>query len=355
MDRYELRREDYSLSEDQLDLQNAYAKFFETHCTHETVHAAEPEGFDRDLWERLCATGATTMALPERAGGDGATLVDLTLVAEEVGRYLAPVPWIDHVCAARLLACLDVQELAAIASGKRIVGLDPHLGNVTGSRLIPTASIADDLIVRDGDDIVLLTFDPVPERIENLGKLPMAWVDPADAAHRKVLASGPTAIAALGRALDEWRLLTGSALVGLVEQTMRIAAEFAKNRYTLGVPISSLQGISHPLANMAITVEGGRALARKAAWFLDNEPQVRPELAGAAFVFMTEEASRAATMAVHVQGGLGVSTEAAASSYLVRARGWSLAGGDPATTARHVAQVVVEKRSADADAALAAV
>ncbi|MFD6895163.1 acyl-CoA dehydrogenase family protein [Rhodococcus sp. NPDC060086] len=365
MDRYELRREDYSLSEDQLDLQNAYAKFFETHCTNEAVRAAEPEGFDRALWERLCATGATTMALPEQAGGDGATLVDLTLVAEELGRYLAPVPWIDHVCAARLLACLDAPELDEIVSGKRIIGLDPHLGDVTGRRLIPTASIADDLIVRDGDDIVLLTFDPIPERVENLGKLPMAWVDPADATHRKILASGPTASTAFGRALDEWRLLTASALVGLVEQSMRIAAEFAKTRYTLGVPISSLQGISHPLANMAIAVEGGRALARKAAWFLDNEPEVRPELAGAAFVFMTEEASRAATMSVHVQGGLGVSTEAAASAYLVRARGWSLAGGDPADTARHVAQVVVKKRSAQspvaplapagADAALAAV
>ncbi|TCN49773.1 alkylation response protein AidB-like acyl-CoA dehydrogenase [Rhodococcus sp. SMB37] len=355
MDRYELRREDYSLSEDQLDLQNAYAKFFETHCTIETVHANEADGFDRALWERLCATGATTMALPEEAGGDGATLVDLTLVAEEVGRYLAPVPWIDHVCAARLLARLDIDELGVIASGKHIVGLDPHLGDRTGRRLTPTASIADDLIVRDGDDVVLLTFDPAPERVENLGKLPMAWVDPADAPHRTVLASGPTAIAEWGRALDEWRLLTASALVGLVEQTMRIAAEFAKTRYTLGVPISSLQGISHPLANMAIVVEGGRALARKAAWFLENEPDVRPELPGAAFVFMAEEAPRAATMAVQVQGGLGVSTEAAASSYLVRARGWPLAGGDLSDTTRHVARVVAQKRSASADAALAAV
>ncbi len=88
---------------------------------------------------------------------------------------------------------------------------------------------------------------------------------------------------------------------------MTIAAEFAKNRYTLGVPISTLQGISHPLANIAITVQGGRNLARRAAWFLDNEPDERPELAPSAFVFMAEEASKAATMAVQVQGGLGVS------------------------------------------------
>ena len=144
-----------------------------------------------------------------------------------------------------------------------------------------------------------------------------------------MLGSGREALADYQRALDEWRLLTASALVGLVEETMTIAAEFAKTRYTLGVPISTLQGISHPLANIAITVQGGRNLARRAAWFLDNEPDERPELAPSAFVFMAEEAAKAATMAVHVQGGLGVSAEAAATAYLVRARGWPLAGGDP--------------------------
>ena len=141
-------------------------------------------------------------------------------------------------------------------------------------------------------------------------------------------------------------LLTAAALVGLVEETMTIAAEFAKTRYTLGVPISTLQAISHPLANMAITVQGGRNLARRAAWFLDNEPDERPELAPSAFVFMAEEAAKAATMAVHIQGGLGVSAEAAATAYLVRARGWPLAGGDPGATALRVAEIVAARESA---------
>ncbi len=113
MDRYELRRLDYSLSEDHQAIQEAYKQFFKTHCSIETVRAAEESGFDKSLWERLCAMGATTMALPESSGGDGATLVDLTLVAEEIGRSLAPVPWIDHVCAARLLARLGAAGLRA--------------------------------------------------------------------------------------------------------------------------------------------------------------------------------------------------------------------------------------------------
>ena len=345
MDRHELRRLDYSLTEDHVDLQTAYRQFFKTHSDIEAVRAAEPSGFDKSLWERLCAMGATTMALPESAGGDGATLVDLTLVAEEIGRSLASVPWIDHVVAARLLARLGALDSPEIVQGTQIVGLDPQQVAPTGARLIPTGSIADHIVVRDGRDVVKLEFSTRPARVDNIGKLPMAWVDPAAADTRVVLASGAEALAEYQRALDEWRLLTASALVGLVEETMTIAAEFAKSRYTLGVPIGTLQGISHPLANIAITVQSGRGLARRAAWFLDNEPDERPELAPSAFVFMAEEAAKAATMAVHVQGGLGVSAEAAATAYLVRARGWALAGGDPGAAAVRIGQIVAARES----------
>jgi alkylation response protein AidB-like acyl-CoA dehydrogenase len=344
MDRYELRRLDYSLSEDHKAIQEAYKQFFKTHCPIETVRAAEETGFDKSLWERLCAMGATTMAVPESAGGDGATLVDLTLVAEEIGRSLAPVPWIDHVAAARLLARLGAPD-SDLVTGKQLAALDPQHESVSGTRLIPAGSIADQVLLRDGEDIVRLTFGTRPVRVDNIGKLPMAWVDPAAADNRIVVASGAQALAEYQRALDEWRVLTAAALVGLVEETMTIAAEFAKHRYTLGVPISTLQAISHPLANIAITVAGGRNLARRAAWFLDNEADERPELAPSAFVFMAEEAAKAATMAVQVQGGLGVSAEAAASAYLVRARGWALAGGDPGASAKHIAEIVAARES----------
>lgn len=346
MDRYELRRLDYSLSDDHQALQAAYRDFFKTHCSIETVRAAEASGFDKSLWERLCTMGATTMALSEDVGGDGATMVDLTLVAEEIGRSLAPVPWIDHVCAARLLERLGSLQ-PDVLNGTQIVGLDPQHDSVSGVRLVPSGSIADHVIVRDGDDIVRLTFATRPAKVDNIGRLPMAWVDPAAADERTVLASGADALTAYRRALDEWRLLSGAALVGLVEETMTIAAEFAKTRYTLGVPISTLQAISHPLANIAITVQGGRNLAHRAAWFLDNEPDERPELALSVFVFMAEEAAKSATMAVHIQGGLGVSAEAAASAYLVRARGWPLAGGDPGITAKYIAEIVAARESGE--------
>src|SRR5690625_2748132 len=149
MDRFELRRLDYSLTEDHQALQAAYKQFFTTHCDIDTVRAAEESGFDKNLWERLCAMGATTMALPESVGGDGATLVDLTLVAEEIGRALAPVPWIDHVCAARLLGRLGAMgsggahgaDAGDVITGARWVAVDPHLDAVGGRRRRPAGAV----------------------------------------------------------------------------------------------------------------------------------------------------------------------------------------------------------------------
>jgi alkylation response protein AidB-like acyl-CoA dehydrogenase len=294
----------------------------------------------------LCGMGATTMALPSIWGGEDATLVDLTVVAEEIGRCLAPVPWIDHVCGARLLARLEgspAGDPAAVTAGELLVAPDPRLETKEGPRLVPAVAVAHRIITRDGDDVVALTYARRPVRVDNLGRLPMAWIDPATADDCIVLASGAAAEQVYLRMCDEWRLLTAAALVGLVEAALTTAAQFATTRHTLSVPIATLQAISHPLADIAVTVEGGRNLTRRAAWFLDNEPDERPELPSASFCFMAEEAPRAATRAAHVQGGLGVSDEAAASAYVLRARGWSLAGGDPAKVATRIAHLAVAR------------
>jgi hypothetical protein len=104
--------------------------------------------------------------------------VDLTLVAEEIGRSLAPVPWIDHVCAARLLARLGTLDSVDIVEGKSLVALDPRRSRHR-SAADRFGSVADHIVVRDGDDVVRLGFGTRPVKVDNLGRLPMAWVDPA--------------------------------------------------------------------------------------------------------------------------------------------------------------------------------
>src|ERR1700722_5576488 len=95
---------DLSLGEDQLSLRAAFAEFFDKEATVERVRAAEPLGFDQDLWAKLAGTGAVDMGLPEDAGGGGASNLDLALVAEQYGRRIAPVPFIEAAAAGAVLA-----------------------------------------------------------------------------------------------------------------------------------------------------------------------------------------------------------------------------------------------------------
>jgi len=95
MDRFELRRYDFSLNEDQETVRDAFREFFAKESPSSAVRAAEPSGHNDKMWRQLVDMGVTTMGLPESAGGDGATLVDLVLVAEQLGTFVAPVPMVS--------------------------------------------------------------------------------------------------------------------------------------------------------------------------------------------------------------------------------------------------------------------
>ena len=99
MDGFELRYTDYSLADEQEAVRDAFREFFASECPTARVRAAEPLGYDAKLWRQLAELGAGTMGLPENAGGDGAGLIDLVIVAEEAGAALAPVPFAEHVAA----------------------------------------------------------------------------------------------------------------------------------------------------------------------------------------------------------------------------------------------------------------
>ncbi|MFE2432772.1 acyl-CoA dehydrogenase family protein, partial [Streptomyces sp. NPDC059373] len=184
MDPYELRRQDFSLDEDQEAVRDAFAGFFAKECTTSVVRAAEPVGHDPALWTKLVGMGAASMALPEEVGGDGAGIVELGLVAEEMGRCLAPVPLLDHVVATRLLAAAGTDpahELVEQAvDGSRLLGLS--LGPSAGPRLVTTAAVADSVVALDGDRVVVLTTHSGRPHVGNQACLPYAWVDPGDRA-----------------------------------------------------------------------------------------------------------------------------------------------------------------------------
>ncbi len=270
------------------------------------------------------------MGLPESAGGDGATLVDLAGIAEEAGAALAPVPFIEHAVAARALAAspgAPADVIAHAARGDHVLAVAMQPG--VSRQLVPGGAIARAVLALDGSTLVLVHADEPPPLVRTQGSTPLAWWELASGARRE-LADGPAAVALHETARAEWKLLTAAALAGLTERALSIAVEFTRTRQTMGVPVGSLQGVSFPLADVAIGISGARNLTRRAAWVLENEPGTRPELASAAFAYAAQVATHGATTAAHMQGGLGFTVEADASLYFLRAKGWSVLAGDPA-------------------------
>jgi alkylation response protein AidB-like acyl-CoA dehydrogenase len=95
------------------------------------------------------------------------------------------------------------------------------------------------------------------------------------------------------------------------------------------VPIGTFQALSHPLADAAIGTETARRLARKAAWYVDHEPERAPRLAAMALLHASEVANRTTHLAIHVLGGIGFTLEASPQHFFRRAKGLVLVGGDP--------------------------
>ncbi len=342
MERFELRRQDLSLDDDQQAVREGFGDFFTKQVPSSLVRDAEPLGFDADLWQRVVAMGGTSMGLPEEAGGDGATLVDLVLVAEELGKVVAPVPLVSHVVASRLLARAGGADelVAAAAEGERIVtlALQPVVGG--NRQLVPDAAVARDVLAWSGEGLTLHTLAEPAAHVPNQGSTPLAWFDPA-AGESALLATGPEAEQLFRTAVAEWKLLTAAALVGIAASALQLGVEFAKSRRTLGVAIGALQGVAFPLADVVTELSGARNLVLKAAWYATHEPDARPELPLAAFVQAAHAATEATWVSAHVQGGLGFTVEADISLFFLRAKGWSVLGGDPGQDRRQVAAALL--------------
>jgi alkylation response protein AidB-like acyl-CoA dehydrogenase len=338
-DLFELRYSDFSLAEDELAVRDAFREFFTEQCPASRVRAAEPLGFDAKLWRQVAELGAAAMGLPESAGGDDAGILILGIVAEEAGAALAPVPLAEHTAASRAVArfaggsagagsARAGEVLASVA--ERPLTLAPQPVTGLASALVPAGAVARDVLALDGDELILLHGQEPPPLVPNQGSTPLARWAVRDGATRTVLAAGSDAVAGYATARAEWRLLTAAALVGLTGRALRLAVEFSKTRETMGVPIGSLQGVAFPLVDVEIGVSGARNLVRKAAWLADHEPGGHPGLAEAAFAYAAHVATHGATTTAHTQGGLGFTVEADASLYFLRAKGWSVLGGDPA-------------------------
>jgi len=315
-------------SPEQEQLIEAFASLYAKESPPDRVRAAEPGGFDKALWERVLDLGVVAMAVGEDAGGWGASLLDLALIAEQQGRAVAAVPIIEAQAAARFLERIGTGPLAEVLAGERLVTLalrPAHHGRAT---MVPAAAVADDAVVVVGDSVVLAPLVDRRTPVENLGSMPVADVD-IDVAAATVLGSGPAALAAFAAALDDWLVLTAAALVGIGARGLEIGVAYVKERRAWGRPIGSYQGIAHRLADSAAAVDGARLLAWEAAWSAAEDPGRLAELAAMAFAFAHESARDATYRALHFHGGYGFMMEYDIQLYYRRARAWATVFAEP--------------------------
>jgi alkylation response protein AidB-like acyl-CoA dehydrogenase len=328
---------DLNLSDEQQQLVDSFGALYSKDSPPERVRAAEaaePAGHDAELWLRLQENGALEMAVDEGAGGWGASLLDLALVAEQHGRALGAAPLIEAQATARLLARLGPDSPAAgllesaLAGGRLVtLALHPPTGGVFP--LVPAGAVADDVVFFDGSSLRHLALEGARRSVANIGSLPLADTELPASATITELASGPEAAAAFDEAVNEWMILVAGALVGLGARSLEIGVEYVKERKAFGAPIGSFQAISHGLADAATALDGATLLAREAAWSAEVQPERTPELGPLAFGFCTEAAREASYRSLHYHGGYGFMLEYDIQLYFRRARGWPAQFAEP--------------------------
>lgn len=381
-------------TEDEQAIHEAFAAFFAKEGTTEVVREAAPLGFCRDLWQKLCETGAPGMALPESCGGGGANLRELGIIVGLTGSSIAPVPLVEHAAATRLLARLTedgadltpLADLSSLADGSAIATLalrpiGKTIGTVSESeqlelpgssrettaasdptaRLLPAGAVANVFLALCDGDLLAASSSPPLVSLPNTADLPVANREiPIASSEVATLAAGPDAVSCFRRAVSEWQALTAAAICGLGQRALQIGIDYALERHQFDRPIGSFQAVQHGLADAATELEAAYYLCQRALWMLDaeeasNSPR-RPSRSAAApdaqtfaamaFLFTSEAAQRAAAASLHYHGGYGYAEEYDIGLYYRRAKGWSLIYDNPAQEYQRLADILLGPKTA---------
>ncbi|MFE6691177.1 acyl-CoA dehydrogenase family protein [Streptomyces sp. NPDC057743] len=333
-------------------------------CDPATVLAGLETGRPHDpgLWRALATEiGVTGLLVPEKLGGAGATAREAAVVLEELGRAMAPVPYLTSsiLAVTALLGCdtdrAEVAEpLAALAEGRALGTLAVPLttapgdtgpapvradaaGRLTG-RVTSVADVAGAgllFVPAEGPDgPELHAVDAAADGVRAEPITPLDLTRPLghltlDAAAGRLLARGDRARAALDRALLTGAGLLASEQLGLADWCLAETVRYTGERTQFGRPVGSFQALKHRMAALWLDVASARAAARNAADALSGNGPEAPLAVAVAQSFCAPVAVRAAEECIQLHGGLGMTWEHPAHLYLKRAKADELALGTP--------------------------
>jgi alkylation response protein AidB-like acyl-CoA dehydrogenase len=306
-----------------------------------------------ELWQTLAnELGVTALQVPEASGGQGVTVRETAVVLEELGRHVAPVPYLGHsvLATTALLAC-GSDLVSTVASGERTATLAVSLAAYPGGGFpdavradadgltgriaaVPHATVADLLLVpavgQNGPELHAVPAEATTITQEvslDLTRV-LATVELAGVPAQPV-GFGRTAVAALDSALLTGAGLLASEQVGIAEWCLETTVGYLKQRYQFGRPVGSFQAIKHRLADLWQQFITARAAARYAADALATGSPDVPVAVAVAQSHCATVALRAAEEAVQLHGGIGMTWEHPAHLYLKRAKSAEIALGTP--------------------------
>jgi len=325
---------DFGLSEEQREIQRTARALLAERARPERVREhAESRRTDAELWRELSELGWPGIAVAAEHGGQGLGTVELAILCEELGRALAPVPFLPSAMAASTIAHGGSREqcarwLPGLASGETVGALGAAVAGV--AKLVVGGADAD-LIVLVEDDGTARALERAEAEIA-----PLASIDPTRTAARVSAPAGgeplPAGCAGLGRAL----VAVSAELVGVCERSLRMTVEYVSERRQFGVPVGAYQAVSHRCAQMLLDTERARAATAYAAWTADADPAALAEAAAIAKAGASEAARAVTASAIQAHGGIGFTWEADVHWLYKRAQlGAALLGG----AARHRARL----------------
>jgi alkylation response protein AidB-like acyl-CoA dehydrogenase len=338
---------DLLYSEEEEALRAAVRDLLADHCDPAGVIARTESDAPHDLaaWKALAdGMGLAGLLVPEDKGGQGATHREVAVVLEELGRAVAPVPYLTSAVVATeaLLACeAEGGLLAELASGRRIGALAVALHVVPGGAYkvvrhedgvlhgeltgIADAAVADTLLV-PADDGGLYAVDADAVTVTAQVSLdltrPVATVT-LDGAPGRLLGDAEPAVR---RALRAGAGLLASEQFGLADWTLAETVRYLKERKQFNRPVGGFQALKHRLAQLWLEVVNLRAAARNAADALADGADADVAVA-VAQAYAAPVAVHAAEEALQLHAGIGMTWEHPVHLYLKRAKADSIAYG----------------------------
>jgi 3-oxocholest-4-en-26-oyl-CoA dehydrogenase beta subunit len=333
---------DFSFSEEQQTVRELASRILGDLSTHDRLKevAHGPEPVDRKLWKELGTAGLLSAALPESIGGAGLGFMAAGIMAEEVGRTAAAVPYVPSVVSAALPIArfgnpaLSERWLAPLSKGEGFLTAalsepdsDPwHPATIAqrdgaGWRLdghksfVPAGTTADVIVVSattDDGSRALFVVEREAPGVKLSAQVPTDGYTEAEmqlnnvaVGADEVLVSGSEADGALNWLIERTQAASCLQVAGACQAALKLTAEYTSSRQQFGKPIATFQAVGQRAADAYIDTEAVKLTAWQAAWRLAEELTATAEVATAKF-WADDGAQRVVLAAQHLHGGIGV-------------------------------------------------